>query len=142
MGLSPYDLALWEISRRALKSENLKFKIDEALDINIQTLSDTISDKAPSIIIEILAIPSQTKNQILIYNNEKIIGLISLNEPMELEYIWLAKNPKEFWPDFINKISNLVEAGYPGCVGCGGPGSEEVWDEKINRIMFHKFNLS
>ena len=27
----------------------------------------------------------------------------------------------------------LIEAGYPGCLGCGGPGLEDPWDEEAWR---------
>ena len=27
----------------------------------------------------------------------------------------------------------LLEAGYPGCIGCGGPNSELPWNEVKNR---------
>lgn len=27
----------------------------------------------------------------------------------------------------------LLEAGYPGCLGCGGPGLEDPWDEEAWR---------
>ena len=53
MALSTYDLSLWEISRRALKSEKLKFSFDKRTKIDIQKLSNSISDSAPSIIIDI-----------------------------------------------------------------------------------------
>ena len=53
MVLSSYDLSLWEISRRALRSEKLKFSFDKSTNIDIQNLSNSISDLAPSIIIDI-----------------------------------------------------------------------------------------
>lgn len=28
---------------------------------------------------------------------------------------------------------SLLEAGYPGCLGCGGPGLEDPWDEEAWR---------
>ena len=44
-----------------------------------------------------------------------------------------------FGDRILEIIRELIDAGYPGCVGCGGPGSEEVWDEIQNReyIMKH-----
>ena len=31
--------------------------------------------------------------------------------------------------DVFSMTHGLVEAGYPGCLGCGGPGLEAPWDE-------------
>lgn len=31
--------------------------------------------------------------------------------------------------DVFSMAYGLVEAGYPGCLGCGGPGLEAPWDE-------------
>ena len=31
--------------------------------------------------------------------------------------------------DVFSMTYGLVEAGYPGCLGCGGPGLEAPWDE-------------
>ena len=35
---------------------------------------------------------------------------------------------------FSKMVLELAVAGYPGCIGCGGPGSEESWDEASSRI--------
>ncbi|MFQ3321700.1 MAG: hypothetical protein ACI9O1_000795 [Candidatus Thalassarchaeaceae archaeon] len=129
-----YDLALWEICRRVLKSEKLNFIIDEQLDVNIQELNNKISDLAPTVLLDITKSKSTNSKEIIIENNEEIIGIISKHEPMRLEIIWIENSPILFWIDFEMRIVELVEAGYPGCIGCGGPGSEEAWDEEKNRI--------
>jgi len=129
-----YDLALWEICRRVLKSEKLNFIIDEHLDVNIQELNNKISDLAPTVLLDITKSKSTNSKEIIIENNEEIIGIISKHEPMRLEIIWIENSPILFWIDFEMRIVELVEAGYPGCIGCGGPGSEEAWDEEKNRI--------
>ena len=45
---------------------------------------------------------------------------------------------KKFWKDFERRVLHLVEAGYPGCIGCGGPGKDDVWNEGENRIKLRK----
>jgi hypothetical protein len=32
-------------------------------------------------------------------------------------------------PHVLTMAHDLVEAGYPGCLGCGGPGIEDDWSE-------------
>ena len=38
--------------------------------------------------------------------------------------------------DFSKQVVDLLEAGYPGCVGCGGPGAEGDWNEEVRRASF------
>ena len=138
MSPSAYDLCLWEISRRALRSEKLMFSFDKKTKINIQKLSNIISDSAPSIIIEMNKDGDGKNNHIEIFNLEKIIGIIGLEEPKNIDCLWIPTEINSFWEDFERKISYLVDAGYPGCIGCGGPGSEEEWDENKYRIQFRE----
>ena len=35
--------------------------------------------------------------------------------------------------DVATMALSLLEAGYPGCLGCGGPGLEDPWDEEAWR---------
>ncbi len=35
--------------------------------------------------------------------------------------------------DVAAMAHTLIEAGYPGCLGCGGPGLEDPWDEETWR---------
>ena len=130
-----YDLALWEICRRVLKSEKLNFIIDDKLEVNIQELNNKISDLAPTVLLDITKTKSRNLNEIIIESNEEIIGIISKKEAERLDIIWIQNSPTLFWIDFEMRIIKLVEAGYPGCIGCGGPGSEEVWNEQQNRFL-------
>ena len=77
-------------------------------------------------------------NHIEIFNNERRIGIIGPEEPNNIDCLWIPTEISTFWEDFENKILHLVEAGYPGCIGCGGPGSEEVWNENKYRIQIRE----
>ena len=64
--------------------------------------------------------------------SSEILALCSLNEP-ELTTVWLPMSPSAAW-DAISKVSDdLLQAGYPGCLGCGGPHTEGDWDEAASR---------
>ena len=41
--------------------------------------------------------------------------------------------PEATWSDFEQQVIELLQAGYPGCVGCGGPGAEGEWNEVLRR---------
>lgn len=104
----------------------------------MQKLSNIISDSAPSIIIEMDKDGDGKNNHIEIFNLEKRIGIIGLEEPKNIDCLWIPTEINTFWEDFERKISYLVDAGYPGCIGCGGPGAEEEWDENKYRIQFRE----
>lgn len=49
------------------------------------------------------------------------------------ETLWIPKTASELMETLIQTMHDLLEAGYPGCLGCGGPGAEEEWDETASR---------
>ena len=59
--------------------------------------------------------------------------MICKNEP-DVNINWLPSNKLNAVTRFIQMVEELAEAGYPGCVGCGGPGSDEEWDEVSARL--------
>ena len=63
-----------------------------------------------------------------------VVGLAQIGgrEP-SIEVCWV---PDCGWDDFSEQILDLLEAGYPGCIGCGGPGAEEEWNEDVRRDQF------
>ncbi len=62
--------------------------------------------------------------------NGRIIQ-ISHNEP-DSDILWI-KGDNILWLDIIDACEELLSAGYPGCIGCGGPNSEQKWDELKQR---------
>ena len=53
-----------------------------------------------------------------------------VNHPSTL---WIPYAASEFMELLLQSMDDLLEAGYPGCLGCGGPGAEEEWDESASR---------
>jgi hypothetical protein len=47
--------------------------------------------------------------------------------------LWIPHAAREFMELLLQSMDDLLEAGYPGCLGCGGPGAEEEWDESASR---------
>ena len=60
------------------------------------------------------------------------LGACSLDEPSQ-ETVWLPMNPVDGWRAIADVARDLLDAGYPGCLGCGGPHDEGVWDESLSR---------
>jgi hypothetical protein len=94
--------------------------------VEAQALSLAISDGIPKMIRE----PTVVEGGPAIV----IEGLAQLaGEAPGIEICWVPGSSEELWARWIRQVSDLIAAGYPGCVGCGGPGSEGPWDEVASR---------
>ena len=90
----------------------------------------TISDLVTSIVEPPVICYSDGAN-ITYTNVENENFSIGVEEP-DLTYCWVNASQSDIrksWEDFRIMVTSLASAGYPGCIGCGGPGSEGQWDE-------------
>ena len=123
-------LCIAEAARRLLRTEGTsllvpEFFFDEALELSL-----AISDGIPKMIRE-PSVSLGAENQI------EIVGLVQIGGAEPNPSICWIPTPQNtlqnLWTDWVTQIHDLMAAGYPGCVGCGGPGSEGVWDELASR---------
>ena len=56
------------------------------------------------------------------------------NHPPTLDTVWVRMSGTLIWSTLIQSMYDLLDAGYPGCLGCGGAGAEEEWDEAASRM--------
>ena len=119
--------SLREASRRFLKEEGVILEVPAEDKTAALHLVQSIADYIPSR----LALPN------IIQHDSKfqtVQGLFQLGGPEpNVETCWI---PGEVWNDFLESCLDLLEAGYPGCVGCGGPGAEGPWNEESRRRSF------
>ena len=132
--MGSYVDSLREAARRLLRSEGGILYLNRSISDDAIKMMLKISDIVPSKISfpELSYIESQ---EILLEcsGNNFYIG----EEEKSEEYCWVKSHKSETgesWDDFRNMVLELAIAGYPGCIGCGGPGSEEIWDEANSRI--------
>ena len=132
--MASYADSLREAARRLLRSEGGILYLNRNISDAAIELMLKISDKVPSKISfpKLAYIESQ---EILLecIGNNFYIG----EEEKSEEYCWVKShksNTGDSWGDFSTMVLELALAGYPGCIGCGGPGSEEIWDESRSRI--------
>tara|TARA_B100000941_G_scaffold289501_1_gene269002 strand:+ start:1261 stop:1662 length:402 start_codon:yes stop_codon:yes gene_type:complete len=132
--MGSYVDSLREAARRLLRSEGGILYLNRSIKDDAIKMMLKISDIVPSKISfpELSYIESQ---EILLEcsGNNFYIG----EEEKSEEYCWVKSHKSETgesWDDFRNMVLELAIAGYPGCIGCGGPGSEEIWDESNSRI--------
>ena len=63
---------------------------------------------------------------------EGAVVQIGLKEP-EVGVCWIKSEARKGWDLLVESTQELLKAGYPGCLGCGGPNSETPWDEYKSR---------
>ncbi|MBT61072.1 MAG: hypothetical protein CMA63_05930 [Euryarchaeota archaeon] len=76
-----------------------------------------------------------TVQLILLSPEESLSGtvvFIGMKEPKK-NTCWIKKDVVEGWKLLMETTHELLKAGYPGCLGCGGPHSELPWDEEKSR---------
>jgi len=99
--------------------------MEDALELSL-----SISDGIPKLIRE-PTVSVGSENQVIVEGLSQLGG----DEP-PLSICWIPTDLldlESLWVRWSQQIRDLMVAGYPGCVGCGGPGSEEEWDETASR---------
>ena len=125
--------AIDEWSRRFLRSVTITL---EAPKIHHERFIDLHNMKNE-------AIPSVYSTFNVIENNEacldlrvdeRLIGRIGY-EPPSHDTVHVPTKDLNIVLDLIEaSIQKLIQAGYPGCVGCGGKDALEPWDEFASRV--------
>ena len=132
--MASYADSLREAARRLLRSEGGILYLNRDISEAAIELMLKISDKVPSkISFPKLAYIESHEILLECLGNNFYIG----EEEKSEEYCWVKShksNTGDSWGDFSAMVLELAMAGYPGCIGCGGPGSEEIWDESRSRI--------
>ena len=129
-----YTDSLREAARRMLRSQGGILHINKSRSESLDELMLQISDKVPSK----LEFPevSYIDSEEVIFKSENNNFSIGENEA-PVNFCWVKSNRSDSgnaWADFTSMVLDLATAGYPGCLGCGGPGSEELWDEMKSRV--------
>ena len=128
--MASYTDSLREAARRILRCKGGSIYVPSAFFPEAEKLILTISDLVPSIVEPPVICYSEGAN-ITYTNLENENFSIGAEEP-DLTYCWVNASQSDIrksWEDFRIMVTSLASAGYPGCIGCGGPGSEGQWDE-------------
>ena len=128
--------ALREASRRILRLKEIRIIIPTEYHSITNEMILGLGEKQPAR----LTFPQITEGtgiavEMLTLEEELdgVIMQISHYEP-DSDILWI-KGGNILWLDIIDACEELLSAGYPGCVGCGGPNSEQKWNESNQRIV-------
>ena len=124
-----------EAARRLLRTEGSTLEVTPSLSNSANELALHISDSLPSLLREPDVSSEVDWTFVCIKMDGALIARIGGYEP-SLDACWIpdtGEGVENLWARFIQNVSDLLIAGYPGCVGWGGPGSEGTWDETASR---------
>ncbi len=130
---TPLQMAMREWARRFLRHSEITTESPPLIAEKILATHQYYNEKVPSQFSQLF----QSKNidsAIKLYHNDILIGQLGGEMSNSLSSVFIpSTNLDKIWNDIELIIRELVLAGYPGCIGCGGPGAEEIWDEKQHR---------
>ena len=135
--------ALREAARRILRLKEIQIRIPTEYHSITNIMILGLGDKQPSrLTFPKIAEGSDITVEMLVLEEELngTIMQISHTEP-DSNILWI-KGDNDLWLDILDACDDLLSAGYPGCIGCGGPNSEQKWDELNHRIITRKISPS
>jgi len=125
--------AVREVARTLLRTPALRVHGPQWLAEQLHAMSLKLSEVQPSRTV----FPSHhlTNDAWIQFTNAEsstLLAQCSLHEPAT-PAVWLPMNTNDGWKEITEVANDLLDAGYPGCLGCGGPNSDEHWNEEESR---------
>ncbi|MEC8258335.1 MAG: hypothetical protein VXZ52_01635 [Candidatus Thermoplasmatota archaeon] len=120
-----------ESARRIVKSEDIIITAPDRFSDLIDELSDKISENIPQRVTFPIHETLNT-NEIWVYSTingiRQVMVYIGVTEP-DISACWVEMSIDDGFSAVLHSCFQLLQAGYPGCVGCGGSAQEGRWDE-------------
>ena len=136
--------AVREWARTLLRTEDLVVEGPSWLQASVNDLSLRLADVQPArTMFPHFVLGNEDAISLVVPETGDVIGRCSLDEPGP-ETVWIPMEPTEAWAAISTITDDLLRAGYPGCLGCGGPHTEGAWDERSSRqaMMNHRHGAS
>lgn len=140
------DEPLWpvvrESARRFLRLQHLRIQIPKEYMSEFHKTVLHMADMQPSR-TEFPTASLSEKGSIILSLHESeeelegTVVYIGQDEP-DQGVCWIKSDPQEGWNLLLEASRELLKAGYPGCLGCGGPNAEIPWNEKDSRTRIKK----
>ena len=128
--------AVREAARRILRDEGLSLHLPMEFENQADELILAMADAQPSK-LEFPQIETHELDSVDVYGPEDTSLArhsirLGVSEPSP-DTCWIPLEATIAWGHVLSACHELLVAGYPGCVGCGGPNSEDPWDEHQSR---------
>ncbi len=130
--------SLGEAARRLLKCEKARLVVPIEIISEAQRMALKISDELPSIVHEPKVELGAEENTIRVWSlNGPLVALGGIEQNLDIVWVPIGRDELEnVWRRFEQIVSDLLSAGYPGCIDCAGPAATEPWDEAQSRSGF------
>ncbi|MCH1539926.1 MAG: hypothetical protein L7S56_00605 [Candidatus Poseidonia sp.] len=128
--------AVQEVARTLLREPQLIVSGPEHLSESIQKLNRDIGNALPSRTTFHTYTPKNSINVEVFQTNDDLNSpIIQLGgKQPSVTTQWIPGDGEDQLSNVLEAAYDLLDAGYPGCLGCGGPGSEVAWDEQAHRL--------
>ena len=122
-----------ELSRMILRTDGITIHGPSWMKEHVQDLGIRLGDAQPARTM-FPAFSSHERDEIVVATTPPVqtLALCGVTEP-SIDILWLPMSAREAWQTIASMTTDLLDAGYPGCLGCGGPQSEQPWDENQSR---------
>jgi hypothetical protein len=127
--------SLSEAARRLLRTDGCTLEVPEEFTEQANALALHISDTLPSLVREPEVLSEDGWTYFCIRSDGELIARIGGPEPA-ITVCWIPTRRGdcgEPWRIFQQLVHDLIEVGYPGCIGCAGPAATEPWVEAAMR---------
>lgn len=125
--------AVRELARTLLRTDDLFVEGPDWLQASVRDLSLRLADVQPArTMFPQFILGNEDAISMIVPGSGAEIGRCSHDEPGP-ETVWLPMEPSGAWAAISTITDDLLRAGYPGCLGCGGPHTEGAWDEPSSR---------
>lgn len=125
--------AVREVARMILRVEDLLVKGPGWLEEPIVELGLRLADVQPArTMFPSFVLEEGDGIQLMETCSAAPLASCSLDEP-DVTTVWIPMPPSLAWEAISKICDDLLRAGYPGCLGCGGPHTEGEWDEVSSR---------
>ena len=129
--------AVQEAARMMLREDQTSILVPKNLNDSVEELILKMGDTMPS---------RQTFPSVSHVGKDEIIFTMKdhtsphfycgLSTPL-IGTLWIPFEASKIWNILRQAMFDLLDAGYPGCLGCGGKGSEAEWDEVASRTRMN-----
>ena len=124
--------AVREAARRILRTRQVVMDVNGNDMDAAHRLVSAISDANPA---QLILPEFRAAHTTMIWNAEADVPLVAWDSSDDARTLLFHSKGAigVSFHDVVAMALSLLEAGYPGCLGCGGPGLEAPWDEEAWR---------
>lgn len=127
--------AVREFSRRLLREDGLVLTVGAHQAERVNQLLLAMGDRQPERLTfpQVVAHPTKTLSlQLRRHGKLTLWATCSDVEPVP-SVLWLPMDADDALDSVFQASHDLLQAGYPGCIGCVGSVDETAWDEGAHR---------